>query len=369
MAGKGDDGLATDHPDGGTRRTPSLATWAGFAAMCIGMFMAVLDVQIVATSLPTIQAELGIRPDQMSWVQTSYLIAEVVAIPLTGLLTRALSPCAGCSAAAIAVFTLASAGCAYERRSSTALIAWRVLQGFAGGMLIPQVFAAGFALFPGRGQALATTIAGVLAVLAPTSARSSAAGSPTPISWHWLFLVNILPGDPRGRRGAVLSCRAAGACARLLRKLDVLAAAAAWRSRWPPGNRPEGSAGARLAVVAGRWRCMAIALSAAMAVRGRSLLRPKPYRRPARFRGPQFRARLRAELRARHRPLRHGLSDAGVPRLRRGARCARDRPDHDRHRAGAARSWRRSSVWLEQRVRRQAAHGGRLSPCSPSGWR
>ena len=59
--------------------------------MCIGMFMAILDVQVVATSLPTIQQALGIEPASMTWVQTAYLVAEVVAIPLTGLLTRALT--------------------------------------------------------------------------------------------------------------------------------------------------------------------------------------------------------------------------------------------------------------------------------------
>ena len=67
-----------------------VSTSIGFAMMCVGMFMAILDVQVVATSLPTIQSALDIPPDQMSWVQTAYLIAEVVAIPLTGLLTRLL---------------------------------------------------------------------------------------------------------------------------------------------------------------------------------------------------------------------------------------------------------------------------------------
>ena len=62
----------------------SAATWTGFAMMCTGMFMAILDVQVVATSLPTIQRALNVAQDQMSWVQTSYLIAEIIAIPLTG---------------------------------------------------------------------------------------------------------------------------------------------------------------------------------------------------------------------------------------------------------------------------------------------
>ena len=69
----------------------SPVAWIGFLAMCLGMFMAVLDIQVVATSLPTIQRALVIPLDKMSWVQTAYLIAEVIAIPLSGLLTRVLT--------------------------------------------------------------------------------------------------------------------------------------------------------------------------------------------------------------------------------------------------------------------------------------
>ena len=60
-----------------------IATWFGFVLMCLGMFMAILDIQVVATSLPAIQHALGISPDAMSWIQTAYLIAEITAIPLT----------------------------------------------------------------------------------------------------------------------------------------------------------------------------------------------------------------------------------------------------------------------------------------------
>jgi MFS transporter, DHA2 family, multidrug resistance protein len=171
---------------------PSLRTWAGFGAMCLGMFMAVLDIQVVATSLPTIQASLDMRPDQMSWIQTSYLIAEVVAIPLTGALTRALGM-RWLSVASLAVFTAASVGCAYSQ-SFAALLIWRVVQGCAGGLLIPQVFAGGFVLFPGRGQALATTIAGVLAVLAPTVGPYVGGWITQTYDWPWLFLINLGPG-------------------------------------------------------------------------------------------------------------------------------------------------------------------------------
>ncbi|EGE60997.1 UNVERIFIED_ORG: DHA2 family multidrug resistance protein [Rhizobium esperanzae] len=174
-------------PDG----TPAIV-WLGFLAMCVGMFMAILDVQVVATSLPTIQSALGIDPDQMSWIQTAYLIAEVIAIPLTGLLTRLLTM-RWLFVAAITLFVIASAGCAASG-SFGALVAWRVLQGFSGGTLIPSVFSAVFILFPNERQALATTIAGVLAVLAPTVGPIVGGWLTETYSWHWLFLINILPG-------------------------------------------------------------------------------------------------------------------------------------------------------------------------------
>ena len=94
------------------------AVWIGFAMMCIGMFMAVLDVQVVATSLPTIQRALNIPQIQMSWIQTAYLIAEVISIPLTGFLTRALTM-RWLFVGAVSVFTLASIACAASGNFST----------------------------------------------------------------------------------------------------------------------------------------------------------------------------------------------------------------------------------------------------------
>ncbi len=167
-------------------------TWIGFATMCVGMFMAILDIQVVATSLPTIQGALGIAPDQMSWVQTAYLIAEVIAIPLTGLLTRMLSM-RWLFVLAISVFTLASLGCAASG-SFAALVSWRVLQGFSGGTLIPAVFSAVFLLFPQHRQGIATMLAGVLAVLAPTIGPVVGGWITDTYTWHWLFLINVIPG-------------------------------------------------------------------------------------------------------------------------------------------------------------------------------
>lgn len=171
---------------------PSVRTWAGFLLMCLGMFMAILDVQVVATSLPTIQHELAISPDAMSWIQTAYLIAEVVAIPLTGLFTRVLT-LRGLSAVAVAAFTLASVGCAFSG-SLAELLVWRVAQGFSGGVLIPAVFSAVFLLFPSRLHAVATTIGGVVAVLAPTVGPIVGGWITDNWSWPFLFLINVIPG-------------------------------------------------------------------------------------------------------------------------------------------------------------------------------
>ena len=173
------------------QRVP-LSIWLGFVMMCLGMFMAILDIQIVATALPTIQSALGIAPDRMSWIQTAYLIAEIIAIPLTGFFTRLLGMRL-LFMSATAVFTLASVGCAASG-SFEVLIFWRVVQGFAGGALIPAVFSAVFLFFPVNRQGLATSIAGVIAVLAPTLGPSIGGWVTEAWSWHWLFLINLLPG-------------------------------------------------------------------------------------------------------------------------------------------------------------------------------
>jgi DHA2 family multidrug resistance protein len=172
--------------------TPTAATWAAFLLMCLGMFMAILDIQVVATSLPTIQGALRISQDAMSWIQTAYLIAEVIAIPLTGLLTRVFT-LRWLFAGAVGVFTVASIGCALSGNFAVLLL-FRVVQGFSGGVLIPAVFSAVFLLFPPRLHSVATTIGGVVAVLAPTIGPVVGGFITETWSWPWLFLINVIPG-------------------------------------------------------------------------------------------------------------------------------------------------------------------------------
>src|SRR5262245_41591305 len=138
----------------GRDAAPEVIAWAGvtsrqlfgFLAMVFGMFMAILDIQIVSASLAEIQAGLSASSDEISWVQTSYLIAEVVMIPLSGFLAQVLSTRILFTLAA-AGFTLASALCA-TASSIEQMILYRAIQGFIGGGMIPSVFAVAFTLFP-----------------------------------------------------------------------------------------------------------------------------------------------------------------------------------------------------------------------------
>ncbi len=192
-------------------------TWLGFLAMCLGMFMAVLDIQIVASSLPEIQAAVGIPSHELSWVQTAYLIAEVIAIPLTGWLTR-LMTLRGMFVSATAGFTAASVGCALSN-GFAALVACRVIQGFCGGAIIPAVFTSVFVLFPRSRQVRATAIGGVFAVLAPTLGPVVGGYITETYSWHWLFLINVAPGI-LVTLGVALTLRTGRADWSLLRSFD-----------------------------------------------------------------------------------------------------------------------------------------------------
>ena len=193
--------------------------WLGFLAMCLGLFMAVLDIQVVASALTTIGTALHVPPARLGWIQTGYLMAEVIAIPLTGLLTRAFS-LRWMFVAATFGFILASLGCALSA-SLAALIALRVVQGFCGGMLIPAVFTSIFVMMPQDRQILATTLAGLFAVLAPTVGPLVGGYLTQHYSWNWIFLINILPG--------IIVCLVVGLCVRVgsadpgaIRKIDYV---------------------------------------------------------------------------------------------------------------------------------------------------
>ncbi|MBN8827274.1 MAG: DHA2 family efflux MFS transporter permease subunit [Sphingobacteriia bacterium] len=164
----------------------------GYFIMIIGLFMAILDIQIVASSLGEIQASLSASLDEISWVQTAFLIAEVIVIPITGWLSRVLSTRVLFTYACL-LFTISSAACAFSWNLES-MIFFRVLQGLFGGVMIPTVFSAIFLIFPKSEQPKATIIAGLVATVAPTLGPTLGGWITSNWSWHWLFLINIIPG-------------------------------------------------------------------------------------------------------------------------------------------------------------------------------
>ena len=163
-----------------------------FAVMCVGFFIALLDIQIVSASLRDIGGGLSAGADETAWVQTSYLIAEIIVIPLSGWLSRVMSTRWLFSVSA-AGFTATSLLCGWAWDINS-MIAFRAAQGFLGGSMIPTVFTAAFAFFQGPKVVVAAATIGALSSLAPTLGPTVGGWITDNYSWHWLFFVNLLPG-------------------------------------------------------------------------------------------------------------------------------------------------------------------------------
>ncbi|WP_260582400.1 DHA2 family efflux MFS transporter permease subunit [Sphingopyxis sp. PET50] len=163
-----------------------------FAVMAFGQFMALIDIQIVAASLNEVQAGLSAGPDEISWVQTAYLMAELVMIPFSAFLAQALST-RWLFAASAGLFTVASMACGLAW-SIESMILFRAVQGFVGGAMIPTVFATGYMLFQGKQRAMIPAILGMVSVLAPTLGPTVGGWITDAMGWRWVFFINVVPG-------------------------------------------------------------------------------------------------------------------------------------------------------------------------------
>ncbi len=175
--------------------TPSPVAARGvlpFAVMCVGMFVALLDIQIVAASLQQIGGGLSAAQDRIGWVQTAYLIAEIIVIPLSGWLTRVFST-RWLFAASAAGFTVASLLCGLAWNIDS-MIVFRALQGLLGASMIPTVFTSSFHYFEGRRRVYSAAVVGTIASLAPTLGPVVGGWITDTLDWRWLFYINLIPG-------------------------------------------------------------------------------------------------------------------------------------------------------------------------------
>ena len=178
------------------KETASATSWlrslAPFVVMCVGMFIALLDIQIVASSLQDIGGGLSAAQDQISWVQTAYLIAEIVVIPLSGWLTRVLST-RWLFTASAAGFTVTSMLCGLAWNIES-MILFRALQGLLGASMIPTVFTSSFHYFQGPRRVYSAAVIGTIASVAPTLGPVIGGWITDTLNWRWLFYINLVPG-------------------------------------------------------------------------------------------------------------------------------------------------------------------------------
>jgi DHA2 family multidrug resistance protein len=158
----------------------------------MGAFMAVLDIQITNASLKDIQGTLSASVDEISWVSTAYLVAEIVVIPLTGWLSRVFSTRLYliANSALFICFSVLSG----LSRTLTTMIVWRALQGFTGGVLIPMSFSVILNRLPKSKQPVGLALFSLTATFAPSVGPLIGGWLTDNYGWPSIFYINIIAG-------------------------------------------------------------------------------------------------------------------------------------------------------------------------------
>jgi DHA2 family multidrug resistance protein len=169
----------------------TLRTWIAIAAGMLGAFMAVLDIQITNSSLKDILGALSATQEEGSWISTAYLVAEIVVIPLTALLTRSFglrNYMIGTTALFLGFSTLC--GTSWSLGS---MIVFRMAQGFTGGALIPMAFTLVLQKLPPSKRGTGMAIFGLTATLAPAMGPTLGGYLSDLYGWPSIFYINWVP--------------------------------------------------------------------------------------------------------------------------------------------------------------------------------
>ncbi|MGY8680262.1 MDR family MFS transporter [Bradyrhizobium sp. UFLA05-153] len=170
----------------------SVKTWIAVIGATLGAFMAVLNIQIVNASLADIQGAIGAGIDDGGWISTSYLIAEIVVIPLSGWLAQVFSIRIYLLTNAI-LFLVLSAACALAQ-DLPQMIVLRAVQGFTGGVLIPMAFTLIITLLPRAKQPVGLALFALSATFAPAIGPTIGGYLTENLGWQYIFYVNLVPG-------------------------------------------------------------------------------------------------------------------------------------------------------------------------------
>ncbi|TCL68266.1 MDR family MFS transporter [Rhizobium sp. BK251] len=173
-------------------RMSPLRMWCAVVGSTLGAFMAVLNIQIVNASLADIQGAIGAGKDDGGWISTSYLIAEIVVIPLSGWLAQVFSIRKYLLTNAI-LFLVFSVACAFAANLEQ-MIVLRAIQGFAGGVLIPMAFTIIITLLPKPKQPIGLALFALSATFAPAIGPTIGGYLTENYGWEFIFYVNLVPG-------------------------------------------------------------------------------------------------------------------------------------------------------------------------------
>src|ERR1700688_173091 len=170
----------------------SAKTWIAVSGATLGAFMAVLNIQIVNASLADIQGAIGAGIDDGGWISTSYLVAEIVVIPLSGWLAQVFSVRIYLLTNAI-LFLALSVACAFAQ-DLPQMIVLRAVQGFTGGVLIPMAFTLIITLLPKAKQPIGLALFALSATFAPAIGPTIGGYLTENWGWQYIFYVNLAPG-------------------------------------------------------------------------------------------------------------------------------------------------------------------------------
>ncbi|MDR3467697.1 MAG: DHA2 family efflux MFS transporter permease subunit [Xanthobacteraceae bacterium] len=173
----------------GERASP--AVWISVAAAMVGAFMAILNIQITNASLLNIEGGIGTGVDNGSWISTSYLIGEIVVIPLTDYLSRVFS-FRKIILVHATLFALFSVACAFAH-DLPSMIVMRAFQGFFGGVLIPMAFTLVFTRLPKPQQPIGLAMFALAVTFAPAIGPTIGGYLTENYGWQTIFFVNVVP--------------------------------------------------------------------------------------------------------------------------------------------------------------------------------
>ena len=174
------------------RDAVSLKTWIAVVGAALGAFLAILNIQIVSSSLADIQGAIGAGVDEGGWITTAYLVAEIIVIPISGWLARVFSVRIYLLVNTV-LFLILTVVCAFTTNLPEMIVA-RALQGFAGGVLIPLAFTIIMTKLPPSKHAIGLSIYAISAIFAPSIGPVIGGFCNDTFGWQSIFFINILPG-------------------------------------------------------------------------------------------------------------------------------------------------------------------------------